>query len=423
MKRLIIFSLSVFLFMPFYGQSVSKERFKLLQLSASVEDNLYNNIVPFWMNYSVDTMYGGFFGAVDVTGNPNPRSSKGLILNARILWTFSALYMKDKAPDFLMMAQRAYKYLADHFVDREYGGAFYTLDREGNPASTLKYTYANAFLIYGLSEYYRATGDEEALELAKSIFNALDKNAHDAQYLGYHELFQRDWSAVPPGTRNDIGDADKSMNTTLHVMEAFGNLYCVWKSPLLESRLKELIVVTLDKIINPATKRQYYLFNRDWSSKVNVESYGHDIESSWLMLECAEILGDKAVIERAKAASLAMAESTIEVLHPDGRLTYETVDGETTSYLQYWAQAEAVVGYINAWQLTGKEEWLDRAILVWQFTNKYLVDRDNGEWFHGLDRDGMVNLRTGKVSAWRCPYHNVRMCIEVIHRIKMVNDE
>ncbi len=419
MKRLVIFSLLLLLLVPSFGQSAPKEKFKLLQLSAAVEDNLYNNIVPFWMKYSVDTINGGFFGAVDVYGKANPQSSKGLILNARILWTFSALYLKDKDPGFLMMAQRAYKYLSDHFIDREYGGAFYTVDKDGKPLSTLKYTYANAFLIYGLSEYYRATGDQGALELAKTIFTELDKHAHDAQYLGYHELFQRDWSAVPPGTRNDIGDADKSMNTTLHVMEAFGNLYRVWKSPLLESRLKELIVVTLDKIINPKTHRQYYLFNRDWSSKVNVESYGHDIESSWLMLECAEILGDKAVLERVKVASLAMAESTVEVLNPDGRLTYDAVDGITTKTQQWWVQAEAVVGYVNAWQLTGDEKWLDRAMLVWQFTDKYLVDRDYGEWFYGLDRDGLINKRTGKVSAWRCPYHNGRMCLEVIHRAKM----
>ena len=413
----MIFSLLFFSFISCFGQSASKE-LKLLQLSASVENNLYNNIVPFWLKYSVDTINGGFFGSVDVVGNANVQSSKGLILNARILWTFSALYLKNQTPEFLMMAQRAYQYLSDHFIDREHGGAFYMVDKDGKPLSTLKYTYANAFLIYGLSEYYRATGNQDALELAKTVFNDLDKHTHDSQYLGYHELFQRDWSAVPPGTRNDVGDGEKTMNTTLHIMEAFGNLYRVWKSPLLESRLKEVIVVTLDKIINPNTHRQYYLFNRDWSSRVNVESYGHDIESSWLMLECAEILGDEAVLERVKVASLAMAESTLKALNPDGRLTYESVNGVSNKTLQFWAQAEAVVGYVNAWELSGDEKWLDRAVLVWQFTDKYLVDRDNGEWFYGLDRDGMVNIRNGKVSAWRCPYHNSRMCLEVIRRAK-----
>jgi len=187
---------------------------------------------------------------------------------------------------------------------------------------------------------------------------------------------------------------------------------------LLAERLRETIEITLDKIINPATKRQFYLFNRDWTSVANVESYGHDIESSWLLYECAEILGDEALLARVKRASMDLAESTLVALHPDGRFTHEMRDGVTTNMMQWWVPAEAVVGYFNAWQLSGDEIWLDRAISVWNFTNKYLIDRDFGEWFYGLDRNGVVDKRTGKVSAWRCPYHNVRMCLEIINRIK-----
>ena len=419
MKRLIILFILFILFIPCFGQSASKE-LKLLQFSASVKDNLYNNIVPFWLNHSVDTINGGFWGTVDVYGNANPQSSKGLVLNARILWTFSALYLKDKTPEFLMMSKRAYHYLSDHFIDHTYGGAFFTVDKDGNPIDSTKYTYAILFVIYGLSEYHRATGDPEALELAKKVFLDLDKHAHDEQFLGYLEFFQRDWSAMPPGSRNAIGNADKLMNTLLHAMEAFANLYRVWKSPLLESRLKEVIVLTLEKGINPITKRQYYMFNRDWTSSAIYESYGHDIEGAWLMHDCAEVLGDKDLIERVKVACMGWAESTIEVFHPDGRLIYESVNGVSSgNTLQWWAQAEAVLGYMNAWKITGDEIWLDRAILVWQFTDKYIVDKEYGEWLFGLDRDGMVNRRTAKISAWKAPYHNGRMGLEVIRRTKI----
>ena len=418
MKKIMIFSLLFFLIIPCFGQSESKE-IKLLQLSASVENNLYNNIVPFWLKYSVDPINGGFYGTVDVFGNPTIDASKGLILNGRILWTFSALYLKDKAPEFLMMAQRAYKYLSDHFIDREYGGAYFMVDKDGNPENTLKYTYANLFVIYGLSEYYRATGDQSALELAKTVFSDLDKHAHDDQYLGYHEFFQRDWSEVPLGTRNAIGDADKLMNTNLHAMEAFANLYRVWKSPLLENRLKEVIVLTIDKGINPITHRQYYMFNRDWSNKADHESYGHDIEGAWLMLDCAEVLGDNALLERVKLACLNWAESTVEVLNPDGCLTYEAVNGVSSGFTQqWWAQAEAVLGYMAAWRMTGDEKWLDYAILVWQFTDKFIVDKEYGEWFYGIDRDGMVNKRNPKISAWKAPYHNGRMGLQVLNWTK-----
>ena len=212
------------------------------------------------------------------------------------------------------------------------------------------------------------------------------------------------------------------MNTSLHVMEAFANLYRVWKSPLLAERLQEMITVMLEKIINPQTHRQYYFFKRDWSSTVDVKSYGHDIECSWLLLESAEILGDESLIQLAKKASIAMAESTLEALLPDGRIIYESVDGKPSVSLQWWAQAEAIVGYVNAWELTGDEQWLTRASSVWSFTEKNFVDHEYGEWFWGLGNDGKIAKDVPRISAWKCPYHNGRMCMEVMRRYKTHGD-
>ena len=451
MKKNLIFSLLVLLALP----SCNKPTSKLDQLAALVENNLYNNIVPFWVNNAVDNINGGFFGTVDSIGVGNPESSKGVILNARILWTFSALHLKDKDAKSLEMARRAYEYLTAHFIDQEYGGAYYTVDNLGNAIADNKNTYANAFVIYGLSEYHRATGDPQALEYAISVFTALD-NVYDAEYGGYLDgSYLRDWSPAPPRGGGNVAQGaqrtaaqgaqgtgtpaaqgtqgaqrtvatpatqGKSMNTSLHVMEALANLYRVWKSPLLESRLQEMITIFLDKVINPETHLQHYTFAQDWTNRSNTKSYGHDIECSWLLLESAEILGKQDLIERSKVACLAMAEAVAkDAIYPNGRMIYDVRgDEEPSPFVQWWAQAEAVVGCVNAWQLSGDEVWLDRALLVWQFTDDIFVDHQYGEWYYDIDRNDVLRTGAPKADAWKCPYHNGRMCMEVIHRAAKV---
>ncbi len=414
MKKIFVFSLLILVALS----SCKKQNPKLVQLAAAVEDNLYHNIVPFWENHAVDNINSGFFGKVDSAGIGDTASSKGVILNARILWTFSSLHFKDKDAKSLEMAKRAYEYLTTHFIDQEYGGAFYTVDNRGKVIADNKNTYGNAFVIYGLSEYYRATGDPAALEYAKSVFTALDNNAHDATYGGYMESFMRDWTPAP--TRGNMGQG-KTMNTSLHVMEALANLYRVWKSPLLESRLEEMVTIFLDKIVNPETHLQNYSFAQDWTNRSNVKSYGHDIECSWLLLESAEILGKKDLIERSKVICLAMAEAVAkDAIYPDGRMIYDVRgDEEPSPFLQWWAQAEAVVGCVNAWQLTNDEAWLDRALLIWKYTDATFVDHKYGEWYYDIDRNGVLRTGAVKVDAWKCPYHNGRMCMEVIHRAKL----
>ncbi|MDR1644683.1 MAG: AGE family epimerase/isomerase [Tannerellaceae bacterium] len=389
---------------------------KLALLAEGVEDNLYHNIIPFWTTAAVDTVNGGFYGAVDAAGAGDASAAKGLILNARILWTFSTLHLKDKDALSLKMARRAYEYLVTYFMDDTYGGGYYMVDRSGQVVNDMKYTYANTFVIYGLSEYYRATGHAKALELAQKTFLAME-HAHDDTFLGYGEFFRRDWSAPPAGTRNEIaGQAEKTTNTVLHEIEAFSNLYRVWKDPLLEKRLKELIEVFLDKVINPATGRQFCEFKADWTPLNAMESYGHDIEGAWLLHECAVIAGDNKLIERCRNACLKMAQASVEAILPDGRMIYEKRDGKPIFSMQWWVPAEAIVGLVHAWQLSGEEIWLDRALLVWRYTDRVLVDKERGEWFYGLDREAQLIRGMSKVNVWKCPYHNVRMCVEIIRR-------
>ncbi|MDD4777105.1 MAG: AGE family epimerase/isomerase [Fermentimonas sp.] len=390
---------------------------KLNHLAVSVEENLYENIVPFWLNHSIDSVNGGFFGTVDIEGNGDPEADKGLILNSRILWTFSSLYLKDGDENFLSVADRAFKYIEDYFIDKEFGGGVYTVDYTGTWINETKSTYANSFLIYGLSEYVLATGNQTALYYAQNTFLKLEENAHDSIYGGYGEIYNRDWTPVADGTRNEIGDAAMTMNTSLHVLESLTNMYRVWKSPVVKDRLQEMIIITLEKIINTETNRQFYFFDRDWKSIADIKSYGHDIECSWLLFEAAEVLGNKELTEKVKKASIAMAESTLEALNQDGSLTNETINGEDSKSLQWWVQAEAVVGFINAWQLTNDEVWIDRALSVWKFTEDNFVDKEYGEWFWGFGNDGQLNKGAYKISAWKAPYHNSRMCTEVLRRL------
>jgi mannobiose 2-epimerase len=354
---------------------------------------------------------------VDSEGNGNPETERGLILNSRILWTFSSLYIKDRDERFLSVADRAYSYIEDNFIDTVNGGAVYTVDNTGNWINEIKSIYANSFLIYGLSEYVMATGNRSALEHAKNTFLRLEEHAHDTLYGGYGEIYNRDWSPVTDSSINEIGDAAKTMNTSLHIIEALTNLYRVWQSPVVKDRLQEMIILTLEKIINPETNRLYYFFDHDWKSITNIKSYGHDIECSWLMLEAAEVLGDIELIEKVEKASIAMAESTLEALNKNGSLTNESVDGVNSISLQWWVQAEAVVGFINAWELTKDDVWIDHALSAWKFTEENFVDKEYGEWFWEFGNDGQLNTTAPKISAWKCPYHNSRMSLEVLRRL------
>jgi mannobiose 2-epimerase len=393
----------------FYGQTQVKNE-KLTQLVTAVEDNLYHNIIPFWTNYATDTVNGGFYGVINTVGVGDTTSPKPASLTARILWTFSALHRKDKDRQSLEMAQRAYAYLTTRFLDKEYGGVYAMLDNRGNVLSDKKDIFTHSFAIYGLSEYYQATGNTEALEYAKSIFILLDQYAHDSIHGGYNESFERNWSMV---------GNNKTTSIILHEMEAFANLYLVWKSPLLETRLRELILLFLDKIINPATHRQFCLFSADWTNLNHTESYAHDIQGAWLPLSCAEALGHEDLIKRCTKACLSMAEASLVALQPDGRMIAESTDGQPVHSLSWWTPAEAIIGFVNAWQLTGEEAWLDRALLVWQYIDRVFVDKENGEWFYGLDRNGERYKNFPKVNEWKCPYHQSRMCLEVIQRLSL----
>lgn len=384
-----------------------------------MRSELENNILPFWMNKMEDNEEGGFYGQITGEDELKPEASKGAILNARILWTFSSAYRLLKKPEYLETATRAKRYLIDRFYDPQYGGIYWELDYKGNPLDTKKQIYAIGFAIYGLSEYARATGDEEALAYAQQLFDVIEQHSFDSEQNGYVEALTRDWQPIEDMRLSDKDENEKkTMNTHLHILEPYTNLYRVWKDEQLERQLRNLIEVFITRILDPQTGHLNLFFEEDWTNKYHIVSYGHDIEASWLIHEAALVLGDPEVLKRIEPIIIRIAQAADEGLNPDGSMIYENfldkqkIDRE----LHWWVQAENVVGHINLYQHFGDTEALDTAARCWEFIKTKLIDREQGEWHWSLLPDGTVNRRDDKAGFWKCPYHNGRMCMEVIER-------
>ncbi|MBG0858828.1 MAG: AGE family epimerase/isomerase [Bacteroidales bacterium] len=391
---------------------------KLAQLKKAVTDNLENNILSYWSSKMPDEVNGGFYGRIDRNNQVIPDAEKGGILNARILWTYSAAYRVTKNPEYLRLATRARDYILTHFIDRESGGVFMILNAKGEPADTRKHTYTQAFFIYGLSEYARATGDREALKAARDIFRLFEKNVLDKESNGYFEVFTRDWQRSRDRLIGEKSAADeKTMNTSLHVMEAYANLYRVWPGKRMAERLRNMVNIFLDHIIDKNRFHLICFLDKNWNSTSEIDSYGHDIESSWLLYEAALLLKDPALVNRVKEVSIKIADAASEGLMPDGGMLTEKdrATGRTRTTRSWWEQAETVVGYINAYELTGNEIYLNRAISAWNFIDRYFVDKVNGSWFTSLSPEGVGG--GDKAGNWICPYHSGRMCLEIIERV------
>jgi len=386
----------------------------------AIETELKDNILGFWIKHTIDETNGGFVGEIGQDMKVNPEADKSLVLNARIVWTFATAYRFYKDERYLQLAERAYDYLLKHFEDKQHGGLYWMVDAKGNPSQDKKQVYGQAFAIYALSELYRATGKQAALDKAIELFRLLEKYSYDPVNRGYVEALARNWE--PTGDLSLSGkdlNEKKSMNTHLHVLEAYTNLYRVWKTEELEKKHKELIEVTIDHIVDPNTAHFKLFFNDEWESKTGHISYGHDIEGSWLLYEAAEVNGDPALLARVKDVAIKMAEATLnEGVDPDGGMINEA---DETGYIDtnkdWWPQAEAVVGFYNAYQLTGDEKYKEAAQNSWNFIDRYIADKTDGEWFWSVTRDGQPTIGHGKVNAWKCPYHNSRACFEMIERL------
>jgi mannobiose 2-epimerase len=396
----------------------------IAEFQQRVREELDENIIPFWVSRTIDDK-GGFIGRMSNDGTVDKKAPKGLVLNSRILWTFSSLYVFEKKPEYLVLAKRAYDYLVENFRDNEYGGMYWMLDWQGSPLEDKKQIYGQAFAIYALSEYYRATADNDVLKNAKAIFELIERYARDKQYKGYFETYDRDWKMAKEQQLSAVDMVEKkSMNTHLHLLEGLANLYDVWKDDLLGQRIEELLEIFAEYIIHPDGSYCQLFFDEPWNPKSKRVSFGHDIEASWLLERDAQILGKPGLLKKIQHAGLKLAEAVYNNgLDNKKSLFYEAQpSGISNSEKHFWVQVEAVVGFLNAYQLSGRQEYFDVAFDIWKFIEDHFVDRQNGEWFYIITAEGKVDNKSLKVSEWKCPYHNSRACMEIITRLDQVKN-
>lgn len=377
-------------------------------------------ILNYWINNTVDNENGGFYGRIDNENQLIANAPKGSVLNARILWSFSAAYNQTGDSNLLVYAHTAYQYISNHFIDKEYGGVYWTVDHDGNPLDTKKQVYATAFTIYALSEYYRATGIDTVLTAAKDLYLILAERSYDKKHTGYLEAFTKEWQPLTD-LRLSAKDANekKSMNTHLHVLEAYTTLYIVWNDESLRKQIETLLHNFIDHIIDRDTHHLVLFFDEEWTSKGNTVSYGHDIEATWLLLEAAEAIQHEELTGRIKQICIDISEATLEGLDTDGGLWYEYEPdvNHLVREKHWWPQAEAMVGFFNTWQITGDEKWFNYSLNTWGFVKKQILDKTKGEWFWGVYADGSQMAKEDKAGLWKCPYHNSRACLEIIKRI------
>jgi mannobiose 2-epimerase len=404
-----------------------------------MKKDLVGNILPFWLEKAVDRKNGGFYGEILRDGTVKESAPKGLILNARILWTFSAACRLFGSSDYRLAADRAFAYLVEHFLDREGEGAHYLLRADGGPENSAKFTYAHGFLLYAFSEYARATGSAEAADRAGEVFRFIETRCKLGE--GKYAEFAKGsvLPPMPPPPPRKEGepapppfDFSKllSMNNHLHIIEPITCYFRINHSREVEEALSALLEVFLDKIYNKNFGHFDLFFGEDWTPLSHTNSYGHDIEGSWLILEAAEVLRQYAadqgraetLLARSRACAAHMAEAVLrEGLDPQNGAVYDEGDREghiTRAKKVWWAQAEGIVGFYNAYQITGADKFLTAASRLWDYIEAHIIDREGGEWF-GTGTDSPTDENSDfKVNPWKCPYHNARAAFEMIERTK-----
>jgi len=389
-----------------------------------VHDQLFGHILPFWTGPALDHEQGGWLAWMSNDLRVDRSQPKGLILNSRILWTFSAVYRAQPQPLYQEMAHRAFEVVMKQFWDAQYGGAIWRLDGGGRVLDDSKKTYGQAFYIYALAEYWKAFGDSASLARAKELFELIERHTHDAESGGYWETRRRNWSEAPDVRLSDKDmNEKKSMNNHLHLLEAYTNLWRVWREPRVASRLRELIDLFEQRILDAQSGHLQHFFDERWQVRSNTYTFGHDIEASWLLWEAADVIEDAALLRRVRRDALRIAEIVLkEGIDADGGLCYEGKAGKVIDRRkECWPQAEAVVGFLNAFQLSHEAKYLEVACRVWGYIEQHLVDRVHGEWFWRINADGRPDPDLPKVSEWKGPYHGSRACLETLRRLKAID--
>ncbi|RYG33138.1 MAG: N-acyl-D-glucosamine 2-epimerase, partial [Chitinophagaceae bacterium] len=378
------------------------------------------SILAYWTEHTQDETNGGFYGSINWENEPDPQAAKGLVMYSRICWAFSAAYDLTRQQEYLALAGRAFAYLVDHFVDPDYGGVYWSVDAKGNRLDAKKQIYGQAFCIYALAEYYKVSSNESALHLAKDLFDYIEKYSFDQQQGGYIEALTREWNEASDLRLSEKDDNErKTTNTHLHIVEAYACLYQVWPSERLREKILHVLKLFSEHIISREHDHLLLFFDDNWQSRSTLISFGHDIEAAWLLAQCAAITEDADMIRLYQPVGTSLVDAAKEGLDKnDGGLwyEYEFPNGKWIYEKHSWPQAEAMIGFFYAWQTGGDEMDLQHSINAWSFVKKYIHDKQNGEWFWGVNQDYSI-MKKEKAGFWKCPYHNSRACIELIRRI------
>lgn len=389
-----------------------------MMMLEEVKAHLLNDIIPFWKNLR-DDEFGGYYGYMDYDLKVDKRAVKGCILNSRITWFFANAYTLLKDESLLEEAKHGFAFMKEHCMDKENGGIFWSMKYDGTPEDTTKHTYNQAFSIYALSSYYEATHDEEALAMAKELFHIIETKCTDE--IGYKEAFDKEFHEVENDKLSENGViAEKTMNTLLHVFEAYTELYRVAKLPEVKERLEWIMDTFADKVYNPKLHRQEVFFDRNMNTILDLHSYGHDIETAWLMDRGVEVLGEKKYEEKMTPITKDLTAEIYKVAFDGHSLANECEKGVVNVHRIWWVQAETVIGFLNGWQKDpSRTEYLEAAKSEWQFIKDHVMDKRQGsEWFWEVDQSGKPYEGRPIVEPWKCPYHNGRMCFEVIRRLE-----
>ncbi|MGN1191694.1 MAG: AGE family epimerase/isomerase [Dorea sp.] len=381
-----------------------------------VRTHLEEGLIPFWKGLT-DEKYGGFYGYMDYDLKVDMQYEKGCILNSRILWFFSNAYMLLKKEHLKETAEHAYRFMRNYCVDQEYGGVFWSVSYDGNVKDDTKHTYNQAFAIYALASYYDAFGDQDALDLAFELQRLIEEKCTDS--VGYLEAFTRKFEPEENDKLSENGVmAEKTMNTLLHVFEAYTELYRVSHDKKTGERLRFILDTVAEKVYNPVLGRQEVFFDKNWNTLIDLYSYGHDIEAAWLLDRGLEVLDDPEYIRKISPITKKMTQNIYERAYVNHSLLNEAENGVQDTTRVWWVQAETIVGFVNAWQKEPENTfWLEAAKDVWEYIKTYLIDKRNGsEWYWAVDQNGKPAEKP-IVEPWKCPYHNGRMCIEVIRRL------
>ena len=387
-----------------------------MNMKEEITKHLTDDIIPFWKNLR-DDEFGGYYGYLDYDLKLDKKAEKGCILNSRITWFFSNAYTLLKDKSLLEEADHGYEFLKEHCIDKEYGGIYWSMKYDGTPLDTTKHTYNQAFCIYALSSYYEASGKQEALELARKLYELIETRCMDDN--GYLEAFTRDFKPESNEKLSENGVlAEKTMNTLLHVLEAYTELYRVSHDEKVGDRLRWIMDTFADKVYNPKLKRQEVFFDKDYNSIIDLHSYGHDIETAWLMDRSLEVLGDAAYTEKLTPITKALTENIYNVAFDGHSLSNECDKGVVDTNRVWWVQAETIVGLLNGYEKDpSKTQYKEAAEAAWQFIKEHVIDKRQGsEWYWLVRQDGSPVEGKPIVEPWKCPYHNGRMCFEVIKR-------